>query len=372
MAIPGVSRLLTEPKKRRLSTVAKPLSAALLYRPAEILELTPFVNSLSSLSGMLAPRFFLASLVSEPYRPCVVAVSRGQRIVGVLYGKERRVAGIPTGIVLADDTLGTMIAAHPGEAEAVIRCAVSALLKRKTALRWRVSADRLPLLESVSAGVGADIHTIPGEHHAHLPLPGTYNDFLARVGRYTRHNLNRYRRRSEQSGNQFCSALDFAEFCAASRHLHPNSAYALTRAGLDRALAMIREMPSRLLVGIRNNGGEWISLAGLWLTGGKALMALQLNNRSCVRESVSLVLRASLIDYLIQRGINELIFLDGVSAPLSDYTQPQKELIAYIDSRSLPWLAVRHACVTLARLAPSTFGNWQAWHASRRHSLTEN
>jgi hypothetical protein len=334
--------------------------------------MTPFVSSLSSLPGMLAPRFFLASLVSEPYRPCVVAVSRGQRIMGVLYGKERKVAGIPTGIILVDDTLGAMVAAHPGEAEAVIRCAVSALLKRKTALRWRVPEDRLPLLESLSAVVGADIHTIPGEHHAHLPLPGTYNDFLAGVGRYTRHNLNRYRRRSEQSGNQFCSSLNFAEFRAAAAQLHPNSAYALTRAGLERALAMIHEMPSRLLVGIRNSRGAWISLAGLWLTNGKALMALQLNDRGCVRESVSLVLRASLIDHLIQRGTNELIFLDGVSAPLSDYTRPQKELIAYIDSRSLPWLAVRHTCVTLARLVPSTFGNWQAWQASHRHSLTEN
>ena len=320
---------------------------------------------------MLAPRFFLASLLSEPCRPCVVVVAEGKRVAGLVYCTERTVMGIPTGIVIADDTLGAMVAARPGEAEAVLRCALAALLKRRTALRWRVATERLPLLQHESAAARADVYFRPGEHHAHLPLPKTYDEFLAGVRRYTRHNLCRYRRRSELAGNEFCPIPALKDFSSAAERLHPQSAYAESRPGLQRSLAMIGQMPSHLLFGLRRAGGQWISLAGLWTAGDRAFMALQLNDRSLVRESVSLVLRACLIEHLIRHGFRELIFLDGVSEPLSYYTERRTEFVAYIDSRSLPWLLVRHGCIALAKLAPSTFANWQAWRPSNPAALTE-
>src|SRR6185437_14439273 len=109
--------------------------ATILSNPAEILELSEFVNGLAAEPGMLAPRFFLASLVSEAFRPCVVVVSKGTRVAGLVYCKERQIMGIPTGIVVADDTLGAMLAAHPEETDSVMQCALRVLLKRKSALR---------------------------------------------------------------------------------------------------------------------------------------------------------------------------------------------------------------------------------------------
>lgn len=344
---------------QQLSLPSTPLTATIVSAPAEILELSAFVNSMPAEPGMLAPRFFLASVLPRYWKPCVVVVSQGPRIAGLLYCKERIVAGIATRIVFGDDTLGTMVAARPEETESVMRCAVEALLKHMIALRFRVPPDRLASLESAKGD--ADIHSCRVEHHAHLELPRTYDAFLAKVGPCTRHNLRRYRRKSERAGHEFCRDLQFTDFCAAARRLFPKEAYATRESNLDRCLAMIEAMPSRLLIGLRRRGGEWISLAGGWYVDGCAVLTMQLNDRMCSRESVSLVLRSYLIEQLINRGIRELVFRAGTSAPLSSYIAHREEFMAYVDAQWHPWRLLRLSCVALTKLAPVTFGRWLKW-----------
>src|SRR5882757_1050915 len=355
--------VLSESVPRQLSAGSESLTANIISTVDEVLDLTTFVKNLAAEPGMLAPRFFLASLLPRYCRPCVVVVSQGHRVAGLLYAGERMVAGMPTGIVLGDATLGTMVAAHPEEIESVMHCAVEALLKHKAALRFRVPSDRLAFLRKESAKAAADIHFYSKEHHAHLKLPRTYDEFLAKARRPTRHNLCRYRRRSELAGNEFCPDQPFADFCAAAKRLLPKAAYPQPKRDFQRSLAMIEAMPSRLLIGLRRRGGDWISLAGGWHVGGCAFVALQLNDRTRRRESVSLVLRSYLIEQLINRGIRELVFWAGTSAPLNLYTAPREEFTVYIDSRSHSWRLVRLACVTLAKLAPVTFSNWLQWDA---------
>jgi len=339
------------------------LTANIISTVNEVLDLTTFVKNLAAEPGMLAPRFFLASLLPRYCRPCVVVVSQGHRVAGLLYAGERMVAGMPTGIVLGDATLGTMVAAHPEEIESVMHCAVEALLKHKTALRFRVASDRLALLRKESAKAIADIHFYSNEHHAHLKLPRTYDEFLAKARRPTRHNLCRYRRRSELAGNEFCPDQPFADFCAAAKRLLPKAAYPQPKRDFQRSLAMIEAMPSRLLIGLRRRGGDWISLAGGWCDGDRAFLVSQLNDRTCGRESVSLVLRSYLIEQLINRGIRELVFWNGTLAPLNLYTAHREEVMVYIDSRSFPWRLVHQACISLAKFAPVTFGTWLRWEA---------
>jgi hypothetical protein len=297
----------------------------------------------------------------------VVVVSQGSRIAGILYARERMIAGIPTGIVLGDDTLGAMVAAHPQEMESVLHCAVAALLEHKAALRFRVAFDRLPSLHIESSKADAEIRFYREQHHAHLELPQTYDQFLFNVRRSTRHNFCRYRRRSESVGNFFCQDLSFTDFCILAKLLFPKSPYLSPKWAFHRALAMIQASPSRILVGLRRRDGDWISLAGGWYAGDCAFLALQLNDRACARESISLVLRSYLIEHLIGRGIRKLVFWGGTSAPLSFYTAPREEFTVYIDSRSHPWRLVRLACVTLAKLAPIKFGKWLKWEASGAH-----
>jgi hypothetical protein len=347
----------------QLSVCSAPFTASIVSTAAQVGDLAVHVNSLAPKPGMLAPRFFLASLSSRRCRPCVVVVSQGNRVAGLLYGGERTVAGIPTGIVLVDDTLGATVVARPEETESVTRCAVEVLLRHKAAIRFRVTADRLAFLRAESVKANAGMHFCREEHHAHLELPRTYDEFLAKVRRPTRHNLYRYRRRSELAGNELCPVQSFTDFCAAAKRLSREGSYPLPKWRLQQALAMIEALPSRLLVGLRRRSGDWISLAGGWYVGDCAFLALQLNNRTCRRESLSLVLRSYLIEQLINQGIRKLVFWNGTHPPLSLYTIPREEFTVYIDSQSHLWRLVRRACVTLAKLAPVTFSNWLKWEA---------
>jgi hypothetical protein len=124
---------------------------------------------------------------------------------------------------------------------------------------------------------------------------------------------------------------------------------------------MIEAMPSRLLIGLRRANGEWISLAGGWYVGDRAILNMQLNDRRCGRDSVSLVLRSYLIEALIKRGFRELIFWAKTAAPLSRYIAHREEFMGYVDAQSHPWRLFRLACVTLTKLAPATFGSWLKW-----------
>ena len=355
--------VLSEAVPEQLSVRPAPLTASIISTAAEVLHLTAFVSSLLPEPGMLAPRFFLASLLPRHCRPCVVVVSQGHRVAGLLYAGERMVAGIPTGIVLGDNTLGTMVVARPDEAESVLQCAVETLLKHKTALRFRVSADHLALLQAETPKANAEMHFCRQERHAHLELPRTYDAFLAKFRSHTRHNFCRYRRRSELAGNEFCPDLSFTDFCAAAKRLFPMEVHARRESNFRQCLAMIEAMPSRILTGLRRSSGEWISLVGGWCAGDRVVLNIQLNNRTCVKESVSLVLRSYLIEQLIKQGIRELVFWGGTSPPLSFYIAPREEFTVYIDSRSHPWRLVRRACVTLAKLAPGSFRNWLQWEA---------
>src|SRR6266852_1177426 len=355
--------VVSEAVPKELSVRSRPLTANIVSTAAGIRDLEGFVSGLAPEPGMLAPRFFLASLEPRFCRPCVVVVSQGRRIAGLRYGRGRLVAGIPTGIVLGDDTLGAMVVARPDEAESVLQCAVETLLERKAALRFRLSSDRLALFQAETSKANAEIHFYREEHHAHLELPRACDEFLANVGGHTRHNFCRYRRRSESAGNEFCPDLPFADFCAAAEQLFPKEAYARHESNFRKCLAMIEAMPSRILVGLRRARGEWVSLAGGWYAGDRVVLNMQLNDRTCGRESVSLVLRSYLIEQLINRGIRELVFWNGTLAPLNLYTAHREEVMVYIDSRSFPWRLVHQACISLAKFAPVTFGTWLRWDA---------
>jgi GNAT acetyltransferase-like protein len=103
--------------------------------------------------------------------------------------------------------------------------------------------------------------------------------------------------------------------------------------------------------------GEWIGLAGGWCVGRRAYMNMQLNDLAHSQLSVSLVLRSYLIEELIARGMSELVFLGGSSAPLDLYCDHPEVIIMNIDKRSRPWHFVRQTWTTARKLVPNTFDN---------------
>src|SRR5580704_16985684 len=80
-------------------------SAVVLSSPTEIRRLRDAAGPLCQENeAMIDPEFFLDT-PSKGWRPRVVAVYRGGDLVGILYTKERVIAGIPTGIVYGDGSL---------------------------------------------------------------------------------------------------------------------------------------------------------------------------------------------------------------------------------------------------------------------------
>src|ERR1700741_5100582 len=74
-------------------------SGVVLTSSAEIRRLRDVVGRLCpGNEAMIDPEFFLPTM-SKGWRPRVVAVYSAGDVVGVLYTKERVIAGIPTGIV---------------------------------------------------------------------------------------------------------------------------------------------------------------------------------------------------------------------------------------------------------------------------------
>lgn len=288
-----------------------------------------------------------------------MVVSEGARIAGLLYAKERVLAGIGTRVAFADDALNAMVVAAAEEREAVIVSAVETLLRQMIGLRLVVPSSWLPLLEKMRANADVDIR--PAHRHAMLALQPRYEDFLVRLGPRTRRNLRYYRRKMEQAGSRFRGTLPFADFAAASRALFPNAAYASSRPNLDRCLAMIEAMSRPLMIGLQNSRGEWVSLAGGWYAGERAILLTQLNDRAYTRESISLVMRSYLIETLISEGIRELVFWEGTSAPLCFYADFPQVLRAYIDAPFVWWRVARALCSAATRLLPARAGTLLKW-----------
>lgn len=338
---------------------SQPLSATIVSSRYEIARLAPFVGSLLAEPAMLDPRFFLASILGRKWRPCVCVVSQGERVAGLVYFKEPLVAGIGTRIAFGDDSLGSMLVARPEETESVVRCALKGVLKHMIAVRLLVRSDRLQLLRRVEEK--AAFGTCQAKRHAHLKLHRTYDEFLSKLGPRTRRNFRYYRRKSELTGHKFAPELSFSNFCAAAEHLFPKSAYAEIDPDLQKSLAMVEATPSRITVGLRTNDGEWISLVGGWRVDDCAIINMQLNDRTRVRESLSLVLRSYLIEMLIKQGCREVVFWAGSSEPLSLYCTSPELFLTYINDGSLPWKLFRLACARVSAVSPAAFGRRLSW-----------
>jgi hypothetical protein len=124
---------------------------------------------------------------------------------------------------------------------------------------------------------------------------------------------------------------------------------------------MIGTMPSAIMIGLRASNGDFVSVAGGFHDGRRAIVVMQLNDRAFIRASLSLVLRSYLIENLIERGSRELVFWAGSSAPLSAYCVSPELWIAHIDSGAMRWRIAREAAAIAGRLAPRASRRWIKW-----------
>src|ERR1700693_4810108 len=285
------------------------------------------------------PDFFLASVSEKHWKACAVAVTCNNRLVGIMYAKERLLLGCPTGVVYSDTTLETNLVAEPVHREHALSFAVRALLTagRVRALRLVVPFDAFDsqMMSRIAASMDVEMVSFQIANHSHLALPSSYNEFLNGLGARTRRNFRYYRRRFEATGGCYVGRVPFERFCSAAWHLRGKSAIRADVHAIERAFKMLSAISEPLLVGLQASNGEWLSVAGGWCENGRATLLFQMNNdREYHGDSVSQVLRSYLIEELIARRVHDLVFWAGTSAPLARYAQRIPALALCLDSRN--------------------------------------
>jgi hypothetical protein len=323
------------------------------------------------------PDFFLASVSERHWRACAVAVSCNNHLVGILYAKERLLLGCRTGIVYSDTTLGLNIIAEPVHREHILNVAVGLLLTsgRARALRVVVPRDRFNLhsVSRIASSMDIEMVSFQVANHSHMELPSSFDEFLNALGARTRRNFRYYRRRFEATRGYYEGRIPFERFCAAAWQLRGKSAMPADVNAIQRALKMLSAINEPILVGLQTSNGEWLSVAGGWCESGRATLLFQMNNdQEYARDSVSQVLRSYLIEELIARRIQDLVFWAGTSAPLARYAQAIPALAIYLDSRNPGWRLFRRVVSSMASRLPKRwreFGYWITPESVQNHAI---
>lgn len=218
-------------------------------------------------------------------------------------------------------------------------------------LRVRRNGPELAAVRTLLASSRFDTYFSRVKDHARLSLPGTYEELLLSFGATTRHNFRYYRRRFEAAGHVYRENLSLDELRSAAACLEPKCSKPSRSDSSERLIKMAAVADRLLAVGLRHRNGEWLSvMCGVYRPGAGVLL-LQLNNdRDFPRDSLSVVLRAYLIESLIRQGMKEFIIWAGTAPPLSRYVTYMPTLGIYLDSPDYKWRCVRGLV--------SRFGHW--------------
>jgi hypothetical protein len=324
----------------------------------------------------LDPRFFLASM-SEEWTPRVVVVSRGDDIVGVVYAKERRIGGVSTGIVFGDGRLGSMVVAGPVERQEIFTYAMQSLSTRTgvRAVRLLIPPDGVEAraIARVQSSLPVDLaysSVSPARTHDRLALPEDFEAFLRLLGGNTRRNFLKYTRKFKAARHTYIDDLSTRDLVCAVTALRTKCRFLSGTGEIKRAVNTVLAVDRPWIVGLKHFNGDWLSIAAGWCSGDRAVMFLQLNNdREHAGASLSVVLRAHLIESLIRRGIQEMVFWSGSAPPLSRYASAMPAVAVHLDPRTFGWRLFRFMIGKAAPWLPRRMAENTRWIVVPKQSL---
>lgn len=286
----------------------------------DVLRWLPELQELAARCGQSGAVDHLPFHLSEPYfgnkQPTLLTRQVGGRLAEAVLLHEYRVCGLRTGCFIAADTTGewTVLAAAGRHSEVAWNAAL--LLLRQGA--------RLVLVSAVGADFAYDASHRAGERNAGscatqtrvlrrtLPLAATVDETLAALGRRSRRNFRAYRRRSDKmfalryQDNLAVNDADFLE-------LNAGSAYAVPEWVAAWRLKVLREAPGAFAVGLRVQGGEWLSMVGGRRRGDTTIVDWQMNRGNFATLSLGTVMRSYLLQSELERGMRFLRFEGGTS-----------------------------------------------------------
>jgi hypothetical protein len=336
------------------SDSTSPLSVRILSSEIEIRNLRGAVRDLNPGHDPFdRPEFFLASL-SNQWKPRVAVVYDDSHIAGIIYWKERVIAGVPLGIYYGDGTIGGMLVAPLSHEEEIFRAGIQYLSSRPSVrgIRLRISpgSAQSQVIRTHHTFSNAEVHISRIRNHARLPLAGSYPAFLAGLGPTLRRNFRYYRRRFEAAGHQFRASMTTDQMHHAAWDLREKCSISGSSDALKRLLNMVSASDHPMALGLLDKSGKWLAVAGGVFRHDGAMMFFQLNNDlEFEKDSLSLVLRAYLIEALIERGARELLFWAGVGGPLRSYVSFLPVIEVQIDRPSIGWRLTRRL---IRRISP--------------------
>jgi hypothetical protein len=162
----------------------------------------------------------------------------------------------------------------------------------------------------------------------------------------------------------YAEPLTIPEFRAATLELIGKSSIPAEKERVERHMSTCLAAGQPMLVGLRTASGEWLAVLGGWCEHDRAIVVFQLNRDQEHRtDSLSVVLRGYLIESLIRRGFQSIVFVGGVGEPLKRYCRIVPTVLLYLDKPNA-FLRPARLLELAARLAPSDLELKTVWLAN--------
>ena len=352
-------------------------STEIIYSSAQFSQLSQESRHLlAERSSTCDPHFFLASVQRNIWSPLAVVVSRDGVTIGIVYAKELQVAGFRLGLIYGDATLDAMVVADSAHRESVFEVALNRLIDRRGSRGLRLLIPSVGferrIIQRVLDSRPLDVHYSTVEHHCVLELGHSYDTFLQKLSKKTRRNFRYHRRRFEALGHTFIERVPLADFERASSLLLAKDVVGASRVGVNRALGMLAAVKDPILVGLRHQSGEWLSILGGWYEGDCGVVFFQMNNdRDYPQSAFYLVLRGYLIEAMIAAEIPRMLFWDGVGPPLCRYCEILPATGVHLDLPNFGWRTSRRLIGWTTHFLPARLRSITSWVAPglpSRHS----
>jgi hypothetical protein len=282
--------------------------------------------------------YFLSYKAPRNGRPVVVTFRAESQLAAAVLFHQVRFAWVGSGLCCGGDSAGDgLVIAPAAEGEAFLRRAIEELVnvqKKFHTIRVRVKSSRTaPLVDFETPGLRSKFVERTVKHR--LTLAESYPDMLAGFGLRTRRSLRTKRRQLEDSLRP-----DFFPGLAPEQAFEA-ICYLRQRASLpSRSMwyfegrrKILHAHPDAFAMGLKAHDGTWLSILCGWRRNGTTYIDVQLNHSSFVRESVSAVMRAFLLEYEISIGQKSIVFVGGCSALLERYCSPHEPIVDLVVTR---------------------------------------
>jgi hypothetical protein len=359
-----------------------------------VLEMQSTLSELSQRCGQAGAMDHLEYYLARPEfasaRPTLVLIlGEGEHstpltaddVEGAVLVYEMLPLGIGCGLFSADFAGGDRTVIAPGAARSRIAFAAASALLRQGGIGVEVSfsGEDIPRdaegLQSPSnwhrVKWAARLRTI----NYSLPLEGSVDATLARMGKHTRRNFRYYRRRAEAIlGHRLIESpkLTLEEFLAFNRiSSYPVSAeLAASRYEATQSFAA-----GCLYLGLRAANGEWLSLLGGRTSGSKTYIEWLINRADMPSYSLGTVMRAHLIEHQVARGAGQICFIYGTSHSMSYAMFPDTFVDLTVARFQPPWHLVQRIATpngagrSLRQMLSNPELDWNVWRSPRRHPI---